>query len=64
MREVNTNHNPYYFISNVLTGPETHYQKIEKISFASVIELRKLWRYILSHSIGCQGTRDEVWEVT
>lgn len=50
-REIDTNHNPIYLISNALTGAETWYQRIEKATLALVITSCKLRRYLLTHSL-------------
>lgn len=39
--EVDTNQNPIYFISKVLTGPKMFYLKIEKMTLDLVIASRK-----------------------
>lgn len=42
VREVCTNQNSVYLISNALVGPKLHYRKTEKNYLALVISLRKL----------------------
>lgn len=46
VREEGTNQTPNYFFLKALVGPESRYQKIEKVALA-----RKLRRYFLAHSI-------------
>lgn len=46
VKEEGTNQTPNYFFLKALVGPESRYQKIEKVALA-----RKLRRYFLAHSI-------------
>jgi len=51
VREIGTNQNSVYFCSKALAIPETHYQKIEKVVLAHIVDARKLRGYFLAHSI-------------
>ncbi|RDX93561.1 hypothetical protein CR513_24157, partial [Mucuna pruriens] len=45
VQEFGREQRPIYFISNVLQGVETRYQKIEKAVLAVIVTTRKLWPY-------------------
>jgi hypothetical protein len=40
-----------YFTSKALQGPETWYQRIEKVALALIIAARRLRQYFLAHTI-------------
>ena len=42
---------PIYFVSKILRGAETRYQKIEKVALAIVTMARRLRPYFQSHQI-------------
>ncbi|CAL0307837.1 unnamed protein product [Lupinus luteus] len=43
-------HNPVYFTSKALQGPELRYQKLEKVAYALLITTRRLHQYFQSHT--------------
>jgi len=51
IRETPEGQKPTYFTSKALLGPETRYQKIEKVALALVIAPRRLRQYFLAHTI-------------
>ena len=51
VREEERNHQPIYYVSKALIGPETRYSGIEKLALALVIAAKKLRPYFLAHSI-------------
>ncbi|XP_073152354.1 uncharacterized protein [Henckelia pumila] len=51
VRKEGTNHQPVYFVSHALKGPELNYLTQEKLALALVITARKLHPYFLSHPI-------------
>jgi len=44
-------HKPVYFTSKALLGPETRYQKIEKVALALLTSARRLRQYFLAHTV-------------
>ncbi|XP_073152632.1 uncharacterized protein [Henckelia pumila] len=51
VRKEGINHQPVYFVSHALKGPELNYLTQEKLALALVITARKLRPYFLSHPI-------------
>ena len=45
---------PIYFTSKALLGPETIYQKIEKVALALLTTTRRLRQYFLAHTVVVQ----------
>jgi len=44
-------HKPIYFTNKALLGPETRYQKIEKVALALLTAARRLRQYFLAHTV-------------
>jgi len=51
VRETSEGQKPVYFTSKALLGPETRYQKIEKVALALVTAARRLRQYFLAHRV-------------
>ena len=51
VRETPEGQKPIYFTSKALLGPETRYQKIEKVALALLTATRKLGQYFLAHIV-------------
>jgi hypothetical protein len=51
VQEVKGEEKPIYFVSRTFKGAEAKYQKIEKLSLAVVITVRKLRQYFQSHKV-------------
>ena len=51
IRETQEGHKPTYFTSKALLGPETSYQKIEKVALALVTATGRLKQFFLAHTI-------------
>jgi len=51
IREMQEGQKPTYFTSKGLLGPETRYEKIEKVALTLVTSARRLRQYFLAHTI-------------
>jgi len=51
VRETPEGQKPVYFPSKALLGPETRYQKIEKVALALLTATRRLRQYFLAHTV-------------
>jgi len=51
VRETLDGQKAVYFTSKALLGPETRYQKIEKVALALLTEARRLRQYFLAHTV-------------
>jgi len=51
IRETTEGQKPVYFTSKALLGPETKYQKIEKVALALLTAARRLRQYFLAHTV-------------
>ena len=51
VRETPEGQKPLYFTSKSLLGPETRYQKIEKVALALLTAARRLRQYFLAHTV-------------
>jgi hypothetical protein len=51
IRETTECQKPVYFASKALLGPETRYQKIEKVALALLTAARRLRQYFLAHTV-------------
>jgi len=54
VREKPEGQKPVYFTSKALLGPETRYQKIEKVALALLTSARRLRQYFLAHTVVVQ----------
>ena len=54
IRETQYGQRPTYFTSKALQGPETRYQKIEKVALSLVTSARRLRKYFMAHTIVVQ----------
>jgi len=51
VRETPEGQKPVYFTSKALLGPETRYQKIEKVALSLLTDARRLRQYFLAHTV-------------
>jgi ribonuclease HI len=51
IRETTEGQKPIYFTSKALLGPETRYQRIEKVALALLTAARRLRQYFLAHTV-------------
>jgi hypothetical protein len=51
IRETTEGQKPVYFTSKALLGPETWYQRIEKVALALLTAARRLRQYFLAHTV-------------
>jgi hypothetical protein len=51
IRETTEGQKPVYFTSKALLGPETRYQRIEKVALALLTAARMLRQYFLAHTV-------------
>jgi len=51
IRETTEGKKPVYFTSKALLGPETRYQKIEKVALALLTTAQRLRQYFLAHTV-------------
>jgi len=51
VRETPEGKKPIYFTSKALLGPETRYQKIEKLALSLLTAARRLRQYFLAHTV-------------
>jgi ribonuclease HI len=54
IRETTEGQKPVYFTSKALLGPETRYQRIEKVALALLTAARRLRQYFLAHTVVVQ----------
>ena len=51
VRETPEGQKPVYLTSKALLGPETRYQKIEKVALSLLTDARRLGQYFLAHTV-------------
>jgi hypothetical protein len=51
IRETMEGQKPVYFTSKALLGPETRYQRIEKVALALLTAARRLRQYFFAHTV-------------